>query len=51
MNVVRFLKEWTLIISILSGIAGYFIYVSIPALDPTHVRATCGYAPGTDGYC
>lgn len=36
MNVVRFLKEWTLIISILSGIAGYFIYVSIPALDPTH---------------
>lgn len=36
MNLVRFLKEWTLIISILAGIAGYFIYVSIPALDGTH---------------
>lgn len=36
MSILRFLKEWTLIISILAGIAGYFIYVSIPALDSTH---------------
>jgi len=33
---ITFVKNWTLPISILSGIAAYFIYVSIPALDNTH---------------
>lgn len=32
MKVIRFLKDWTLIISILSGIIGYFVYVKIPFL-------------------
>ena len=36
MKVVRFLKDWTLIISILTGIGGYFIYVNLPFLQPTH---------------
>lgn len=36
MKIVRFLKDWTLIIAILSGIAGYLLYVSIPFLQPTH---------------
>ncbi len=35
-NVIRFLKDWTLVISILAGIFGYFLYASIPALIPTH---------------
>ncbi|MCM1153580.1 MAG: transporter [Muribaculum sp.] len=30
------MKNWTLPISILSGIVAYFLYVSIPALDSTH---------------
>lgn len=34
-KMVRFIKEWTLVISILAGICGYFLYVSIPALIPT----------------
>lgn len=32
----QFLKDWTLIIAILSGVAGYFAYINIPALDSTH---------------
>lgn len=42
MKVIRFIKDWTLIISIIAGVAGYFIYVNIPFLQPTHdvVRKT-----------
>lgn len=29
-------RDWTLIIAILAGIIGYFVYVSIPWLDSTH---------------
>lgn len=36
MNIIKFLKDWTLIIAILAGIAAYFIYRSIPFLDSTH---------------
>ena len=36
MNLIKFLKDWTLIIAILAGIVGYFIYVNIPFLDSTH---------------
>lgn len=32
----QFLRDWTLVIAIMTGIAGYFIYVNIPWLDPTH---------------
>ena len=37
--IIKFLKDWTLIISILAGIFGYFIYVNIPFLDSTHAFA------------
>lgn len=36
MKIVKFLKDWTLIIAMLTGIFGYFIYANIPALDATH---------------
>ena len=39
MSIIRFIKNWTLIISILAGIFGYFIYVNIPFLDGTHALA------------
>ena len=34
--IIRFLKNWTLPIAILCGMAGYIIYVNIPWLTPTH---------------
>ncbi len=34
--IVSFLKRWTLPISMLAGVVGYFAYASIPALDGTH---------------
>lgn len=40
MKVVKFLKNWSLIIAIFTGIATYFIYTSIPALNPTHKIAS-----------
>ena len=33
---VRFLKDWTLPLSMVTGVVCYFVYVSIPALDHTH---------------
>lgn len=35
-SILVFLKDWMLIIAILTGIASYFIYAGIPALAPTH---------------
>ncbi len=35
----QFLRDWTLVLAIIAGIAGYFIYVSIPWLDGTHKLA------------
>lgn len=35
-KLTAFLKNWTLPLSILSGIVGYFIYVNIPLFDSTH---------------
>ena len=34
-KVVRFLKDWILIVAILAGIIGYFVYANIPFLAPT----------------
>ena len=36
MKIVSFLKTWMLPIAMLAGVAAYYIYVSIPALDGTH---------------
>lgn len=33
---LHFLREWMLIVAILGGIAGYFIYTGLPFLDSTH---------------
>lgn len=35
-RIFRFIKNWMLIFAMICGIAGYFIYVNIPFLDPTH---------------
>lgn len=35
MNIVRFIKDWALIIAIFAGVAAYFVYVNIPILAPT----------------
>lgn len=37
MNIIRFVKNWMLPIAMLTGMAAYYIYVNIPALDGTHV--------------
>lgn len=36
MKIISFIKEWTLILAIIAGIAGYFVYVNIPFLNSTH---------------
>jgi len=36
MKLIKFIKDWTLPISMMSGVLGYFIYVNISALDGTH---------------
>lgn len=33
---MKFIKNWTLPISMLAGVIGYFLYVSIPVFDGTH---------------
>lgn len=38
-GIINFIKNWTLPIAILVGIAAYFIYVNIPWLDSTHEAA------------
>ncbi len=35
----QFIKDWTLILAILAGVSGYFVYASIPALIPTRAAA------------
>lgn len=36
MDVIRFVKNWMLPIAMLWGVASYYLYVNIPALDGTH---------------
>lgn len=36
---IGFVKNWSLPLAMASGVAGYFLYVSIPALDSTHAFA------------
>lgn len=36
MKIITVLKEWTLIIAMLSGIIFYFIYINIPIFDTSH---------------
>ena len=39
MDIVKFIKNWTLPISMVTGALSYFIYASIPALNGTHAFA------------
>lgn len=45
-KILGILKEWTLIIAILAGIIGYFVYTGIPFFNPSHhlVHEIVGYA-------
>ena len=46
MKYIRFIKDWALPISMLSGVVSYFIFVNIHALDSTHafvLKAISGY--------
>ena len=36
MTFFGFLKDWSLPIAMLSGVAAYFIYVNVPFFDDTH---------------
>lgn len=36
MGIIKFIKNWTLPLSMITGVASYFIYVNIHALDHTH---------------
>ncbi len=49
MTFVRFLKDWSLPLAMLSGIAAYFLYVNIPFFDGTHraVNELIGYIQPT----
>ncbi|MDE7149749.1 MAG: transporter [Bacteroidales bacterium] len=38
-GLLGFIRDWMLIFAMLSGIAGYFIYVNVPFLEPTHALA------------
>lgn len=38
-KVLSFMRNWTLPLAILAGIAAYFLYVSIPGLESTHAFA------------
>lgn len=39
MNVVRFIKDWTLPLAMTAGATGYFIYTNLPFLAPTRPYA------------
>lgn len=41
---MQFLRDWTLVIAIIAGIAGYFVYEAIPWLDSTHEFARSAVA-------
>lgn len=53
MGVIRFVKDWMLPIAMLAGVAAYYIYVSIPALDGTHAAVNCaiGYVQPALLFC
>ncbi len=40
----QFIKDWVLIIAILAGVAGYFVYVNLPFLAGTHKAANAAVA-------
>ena len=53
MRVIGFLKNWMLPIAMAVGVAEYYIYVNIPALDGTHevVNRAIGYVQPALLFC
>ena len=53
MSIVGFVKNWMLPIAMAVGVASYFIYVNIPALDGTHavVNRAIGYVQPALLFC
>ena len=53
MSVVGFVKNWMLPIAMAVGVASYFVYVNIPALDGTHavVNRAIGYVQPALLFC
>ncbi len=53
MNVIRFVKNWMLPLAMLVGVAAYYLYVNIPALDGTHavVNRLIGYVQPALLFC
>jgi BASS family bile acid:Na+ symporter len=53
MRLVGFIKNWMLPIAMLAGVASYYIYVNIPALDGTHqvVGRLIGYVQPALLFC
>lgn len=39
MDIIKFIRNWTLPIAMLAGVLSYFIYINIHALDNTHMLA------------
>lgn len=39
MNIIKFLKTWTLPVAMMAGAIGYFVYVNLPFLAPTRPYA------------
>lgn len=40
MNILRFIRNWTLPLSMLTGVAAYFLYVNLHFLDGTHATVS-----------
>ena len=40
MNILRFIRNWTLPLSMLTGVAAYFLYVNLHFLDGTHAMVS-----------
>lgn len=53
MNIIRFVKNWMLPIAMAIGVASYYVYVNIPALDGTHavVNRAIGYVQPALLFC
>ena len=39
MNIIQFIKNWTLPLAMLAGVIGYFLYVNLPFMAPTRPYA------------
>lgn len=50
MQISNFLKDWTLIIAILAGVAGYFVFTALPLPLSAHAAANRSGGDTADAY-